>query len=107
MVNRSPTKKSPFLIVYLYPLKFPLNLLQLPRQAGRSLAASNMVEHVKTVHDKVQQALAASISNYKNVADKTHRKKVFVVGDSVIVYLRKERFPMGTYNKLKPKKYGP
>ena len=56
MVNRS-TKQSPFFIVYLYPPKVPLYLLQLPIQVGRSLAASNMAEHVKTVHEKVQQAL--------------------------------------------------
>ena len=89
------------------PPKHALDLVPLPELPRVSQAAENMVDHIQAMQEEVRQKLETTNAKYKEVANKKRREKIFNVGDLVLVYLRKERFLVGTYDKLKDKKYGP
>ncbi|KAM2080574.1 hypothetical protein ACFX1T_034334 [Malus domestica] len=101
------TGKSPFSIVYTATPHHVVDLVKLPRGHGLSIAAENMAEDVVAIRDEVKQRLEQTNVKYKEAVDKHRRMKVFKEGDSVMVFLRRERFLVGTYSKLKPRKYGP
>lgn len=83
-----------------------LSLIKLPKDAENSVAAKQMAEQWQSVTAEVKQKIEQSNAKYKQAADKRRRGQVFAVGDQVMLFLHKERFPVGTYNKLQPMKYG-
>ncbi|GKB58388.1 hypothetical protein Tco_0914574 [Tanacetum coccineum] len=106
VVHRT-TRKSPFSIVYTNVPKHALDLLELPKGRGSDIAARNMAEDWKMVPKDVKKKIEDSNARYKASTDKHRREKTFNVGDQVMVFLRRERFPVGRYSKLQLKKYGP
>nr|GMD27161.1 Zinc finger, CCHC-type [Ipomoea batatas] len=99
--------RSPFSVVYTKTPRHAVDLLHLPKVDGMHKSASNMAEQVKNVQEEVKAKLIASNAKYKAATDKKRRQQVFQVGEQVLIYLRKERYPAGTFHKLSPKKYGP
>ncbi|KAM0985229.1 hypothetical protein ACFX2I_012457 [Malus domestica] len=106
-VVHSATGKSPFSLVYTSVPKHVMDLVKLPKGLGVSVAIQKMAESIQAVKAEVCERLARTNAKYKAAADQHRRSHVFQVGDVVMVFLRKERFPVGTYSKLKPRKYGP
>lgn len=104
MLNQS-TSKSSFFIVYT---KAPNHIVDLiPSPKLKSKAVGTLAELLTQLHKKVKAKLEESNAKYAFAANKHHRVKTFADGDLVMVYLQKNRFPTGTYKKLKAKKLCP
>ena len=103
----SSTGKTPFEIVYSKVPNHVLDLVVLAKVQGFSLKADNMLAKAFQNHNEVRTKLIESNAKYKEDANKHRHFKEFKEGELVMIHLWKERFPVGTYNKTKMKKYDP
>ncbi|XP_038685691.1 uncharacterized protein LOC119985465 [Tripterygium wilfordii] len=106
-VVHSATGKSPFSLIYTQVPRHVVDLVGLPDAPGVSVPAGSFAKDSQAIQAEVKKKLEATNAKYKAAADKHKRAKLFQEGDTVMMFLRNERFPVGTYNKLKFKKYGP
>jgi hypothetical protein len=105
-VNRS-TGKSPFQILYGTQPRGVSEIKEAEHAGTSSASAEEFAEAMQELHSQVKQQLMDANQEYKRRADQRKRQLQFEFGDMVLTHLRKERFPRGTYNKLKMKKIGP
>jgi hypothetical protein len=108
--NDSPNKstgRSPFQILNGIQPKGVFELRDLEQGEIRSVGAEDFVTEMQKLHSRIKEQLQSSNQKYKHRVDQHHMELQFEVGDQVLAHLMKERFPRGTYNKLKMKKIGP
>jgi hypothetical protein len=104
--NRS-TGQSPFQIMYKIQPRGVSELRDLEQSDFRSVGVEDFAVEMQELHNKIKKRLQSSSQKYKRRENQHRRELQFEVGDLVLAHLRKERFPRGTYNKLKMKKIGP
>jgi translation initiation factor IF-1 len=102
----STTKLSPFMVVYGFNPRAPIDLLPLPTSEIVNLDATQHSEFILKLHETTKLQIEKMNEKYRT-ANKGRREMKLEPGDLVWVHLRKDRFPDLRKPKLMPHVAGP
>jgi transposase InsO family protein len=96
----STTKLSPFMVVYGFNPRAPIDLLPLPSSRIMNLDATQRSEFILKFHETTKLQIEKINEKYRIAASKGRDEVKLKPGDLVWVHLRKDRFPDLQKSKL-------
>ena len=105
-INRS-IDRSPFECVTSALPRKPIDLVPLSNTAHPSVEADAFAKHICDIYDEIRRRIAMSNESYKTHADLKRQFAEFEEGDMVMVQIKPESYPKGTYKKLHSRSAGP
>jgi hypothetical protein len=103
----STTKLSPFMVVYDFNPRAPIDLLPLSPSEIVNLDATRCSEFILKLHETTKLQIEKMNEKYRIAASKGRKEVKLEPGDLVWVHLRKDRFPDLRKSKLMPHAAGP
>ena len=95
-VNRS-TGFSPHEVVYGHKPRIPIDLIPMSPLHRASESPESFACRMSELHKTMSKQITINNSKYKAIADIHRRSKCFEVGDFVMIRVRLESFPPGTF----------
>jgi hypothetical protein len=92
--------------VYGYIPQDPLDLLPIEGPSKSPKDAATYVRNLQEIHEQVHHNLKATYEKYKTHVEKKRCQVDFNIRELVWVYLSKDHYPRGDYNKLTRRKFG-
>jgi hypothetical protein len=103
----STTKLSPFMVVYGFNPRAPIDLLPLPTSEIVNLDATQRSEFILKLHETTKLQIEKMNEKYRIAANKGRKEMKLEPDDLVWVHSRKDRFPDLRKSKLMPRVAGP